>query len=302
MTTVGALTRRVTEICERLESIGCASSESHGNGGSLDTVSGQSLGGNRTEIIYREVIIQEVKELEEQRRRREFIILRGCAASDVTSLKRMFKQICEVLGLREVQLSDVVGLRTRGMFRVCVADETRKLLLRSAKCLRNVEEFRSVYVQRDLTLRQRQELMVRGEIFRNSRAEEVGTGNGIGAGRLIDHRGRAAGHRGRAAGNRGRAAGGRGRLTGGRGGEVGGLDIVTGDCSGPASGRGVAGGHDSVVGTVVVLVLLVVVLVLLVVVVVLLVDVVELLVAVVELLVTVVELLVVVGELLVVAV
>ena len=105
MTGVGALTRRVTEIALRLESTGCGGSESYGAGGSVDTVSGQSLGGNRTEIIDREVIRQEVKELEEQRRRREFIILRGCAASDVNSLRRMFNRICEVLGIGEVQLS-----------------------------------------------------------------------------------------------------------------------------------------------------------------------------------------------------
>ena len=54
----------------------------------------------------------------------------------------MFNQICEVLGIGEVQLSDMVGFRTSEMFSTCVADEkTRKLLLRSAKGLRDVEEF-----------------------------------------------------------------------------------------------------------------------------------------------------------------
>ena len=119
MTAVGELTRRVTEIAESLEPIAYGGSKSHGAGGSVDTVSDQRLGGNRMEITDR----QEVTELEKQRRRREFIILTGCAASDVNSLRRMFNQICEVLGTGEVQLSDVVGLRTSEMFRARVADE-----------------------------------------------------------------------------------------------------------------------------------------------------------------------------------
>ena len=83
-------------------------------------------------------------------------------------------------------------------------------MLRYAKGLKDVEE--SVYVEKDLTLRDHQELMARWEIFRHSLAEETETGNRIGAGRLSNHCARAAGHRGRAADGHGGVVGSRGRV------------------------------------------------------------------------------------------
>ena len=84
--------------------------------------SNQRLGG----LVDREIVRQELRELEEQRRRRYCIVLRGCGTNDVNAVKAMFTRICEVLGIGIIQLSDMTHINNSGMFQARAADNDKR--------------------------------------------------------------------------------------------------------------------------------------------------------------------------------
>ena len=113
--------------------------------------SNQRFGG----LVDQEIARQELKELEEQRRRSDCIILRGCGTNDVNAVKAMFNCICGALSIEIIQMSDMTQINNSGMFRARVADDDqRHLLLGATKKLKFIDEFKSVFVQKDLTLNQ----------------------------------------------------------------------------------------------------------------------------------------------------
>ena len=62
----------------------------------------------------------------------------------------------------QIELSGLTSIVETGLFRAKILDKEQRLLLLSrVKNLRNSEVYRSVYIQQDLTYRQRHEMMVR---------------------------------------------------------------------------------------------------------------------------------------------
>jgi hypothetical protein len=115
-----------------------------------------------TTQLSRPDVLEEVRELKKCEKRKYSINMHGigCECVDDDFLK--FDIISEVLGLEPVELSDVTKVGTSGLFRAKVLkDEERCKLLMKAKELKEVNGYERVFVQRDLTLRQRQELLAR---------------------------------------------------------------------------------------------------------------------------------------------
>ena len=229
---VGALCAQVREICTRFDNF------------QKRDVSHPSVGGSG--LVMQSQIRDEVREVEERRRRRQNVMLRGFGGS-VDEAKVLFVNVCSALGLPQIQLTDVMPVgEVDGLFRAKIMDDTlRKSLLDEARRLKDIDGYGRVFVQKDLTFRQRGELKNRrdaragGDVqmpsafhTRQSRNVVPGEVHGSDAG----------GGQAFVAGGRGSAVAGGGQalVAGGRGSAVAGGSV--------AWGRGsVAGGGDAVV-------------------------------------------------------
>ena len=114
---------------------------------------------------YRKVVREELRELQEQQKRRSSLIIRGLGADSAGAAVRAFEEVSEFLLNQRVTLTDVVQIPSESdLFRGKVADDsTRRLILDRAKQLKDTTRFGSVFIRRDLTYKQRQEIKVRRE-------------------------------------------------------------------------------------------------------------------------------------------
>ena len=109
------------------------------------------------------LISEECRELEERKKRVSSIIVRGVTARSPAALVPIFDALTSELEVSPIQLSEVVCIDAeKGLFRAKVVEvEARRKLLDAAKNLKNSQQFSSVYINRDLTYKQRQSLMAR---------------------------------------------------------------------------------------------------------------------------------------------
>ena len=112
---------------------------------------------------YRVIVREEMRELEEQRKRRSSLVIRGLEARSANEAISQFKAVTEHLVDHEVTLTDVVRITSEGdLYRGKVTDDDlRKLVLEKAKHLKNSIPYGNVFIRRDLTFKQRQVLKVR---------------------------------------------------------------------------------------------------------------------------------------------
>ena len=114
---------------------------------------------------YRKVVREELRELQEQQKRRSSLVIRGLGADSAGAAVRAFEEVTEFLIDQKVTLTDVVRISSESdLYRGKVADDaTRKLILDRAKQLKDAAQFGSVFIRRDLTFKQRSELRMRRE-------------------------------------------------------------------------------------------------------------------------------------------
>ena len=88
--------------------------------------------------------------------------MRGFDCESVNDVCEKFNNICQVLNIGIIEVTDIVQIGDKRLFRAKVLnDEKRKELLLVAKKLKSLKEYEKVYIQKDLTFRQRQELYER---------------------------------------------------------------------------------------------------------------------------------------------
>ena len=110
----------------------------------------------------RDAIFTEVREVTERDKRKCSVILRGFNCESETAVREKFRSICQVLNVGHIELSDVRQIGNRRLFRAKILnDDKRKELLLVAKKLKALKEYEKMYIQKDLTFRQRQELYER---------------------------------------------------------------------------------------------------------------------------------------------
>lgn len=108
-------------------------------------------------------IREQIREVRERDIRRDSVIVRGLPNSDVSSAGNVFQEASRFLINKEITLEDPVCIsREKGIFRGKVPNmEDRKCLLAASPNLKQSDRFPSLYIHRDLTYRQRQELRAR---------------------------------------------------------------------------------------------------------------------------------------------
>ena len=147
----GTLSGRVRKLMSKIDKI----RESLGSTVDMHRQAGSSS-------TSRKVMRIELRELYEQKRRQCSVILRGFNAVNQNDVKRKFVDICVLLSVDQINLSGLTRIGETDLFMAKIMDkEQRSLLLIRVKNLKNSEAYISVYIQRDLTYKQRQEMMVR---------------------------------------------------------------------------------------------------------------------------------------------
>ena len=114
-------------------------------------------------LEYRTLVREELRELEEQRKRRDSLVIRGLEANSAQAAVKKFETVSEHLIQHKVTLEDVVRIPSEtDLYRGKIKDDsTRKLILDKAKNLKGSTQFGSVFIRRDLTYNQRMELRAR---------------------------------------------------------------------------------------------------------------------------------------------
>ena len=133
------------------------------------------------ERLDRSTILSEVREIYEREKRKSSVILRGVGDISVQHAVEVFRKICLHLGLGNVKVVDIVKIAPSIFRGKIVENENRLKLLAGAPKLRRSDEFSRIYVQKDLTYRQRNELIskraARRQTARSSPSEGPSTSN-----------------------------------------------------------------------------------------------------------------------------
>lgn len=108
---------------------------------------------------HRRQIREEVREVQEQAKHRQSVVIRGLGVSSPNSVVTSFSNLTEKMFGTKVELSDVVAIpNNQDLLRAKILNEEhRKLVLTRAKSLRDTD-YGHVFIRRDLTYKQRQEL------------------------------------------------------------------------------------------------------------------------------------------------
>ena len=125
----------------------------------------------------RAIIQEELVELREREKRRDSIVVRGLDYVDEIDFRNRFEQLSTLLINKSVHLSDITQLSPRFVRARITNKEDRSLLLSSTSRLRNNRLFSSIFVSRDLTFRQREEIKRRRGIQRLRQADTLATGS-----------------------------------------------------------------------------------------------------------------------------
>jgi hypothetical protein len=156
---VGALCAQVRMLTENFRAL---HAKPLGLGG-IDAASGK--------IQVNQMVREEVFEVQEQSKRRANVILKGFG-DDVNDAKTKFKEVSKQLINVEYELDDIVKVNGQsGMYRCKILnEEIRTEILLNAKKMKDIDRFKKVFIQRDLTYKQRQEMYKKRELFRSQAA------------------------------------------------------------------------------------------------------------------------------------
>ena len=129
---------------------------------------------------YRTLIREELKEQKEREKRRAFVVVKGLSASSTTDFKTKFTEFASDFTGARVEASEILAIPGQSnFFRVKILDESsRKLLLDKAKQLRDSDDYKNIYVSRDLTYAQRTEQYHRRRQTRQAQELQAGSRTG----------------------------------------------------------------------------------------------------------------------------
>ena len=111
----------------------------------------------------RESLYTEMREFDEKKKRRESLIIRGLRGASDEEFSQTFISLSQTLINFDVTPDKIYCInRESGMFRVSISDSNvRRDILSNSKRLKDTSEFSQIYIARDLTYVQRQEMRAR---------------------------------------------------------------------------------------------------------------------------------------------
>ena len=150
---VKALTMSVAELTKQVSSLTTqmqAGPQQHGQG-------------SAPQSILRDEVREEVRELEEQRKRKDSLFIRGISAQNDVEFTNKFKSVCQAVTGQPLAPDSVFCIdRVKMLYRVKVTNvEHRTNILNTAKNLKDHSSWSTVFINRDLTYKQRQQRRLR---------------------------------------------------------------------------------------------------------------------------------------------
>ena len=146
-----------------------------GNNGShqVSNQDGSPLSGS----ITRDNLYVELREYEERKKRSNSIIVKGTAAQSDADFSTTFGNVCQYLLGATPVVNDVFCIsRERSIYRVTFQNQDdRVAIVPLAKNLKNNQELSRIFINRDLTYLQRQELIRKRALYRMSEESSQGT-------------------------------------------------------------------------------------------------------------------------------
>ena len=111
----------------------------------------------------RDSLFAEFHEFDERKKRKESVIVRGIVAANEAEFSTIFGRISSVILGRSVVPDNIVCINHQAnLYRIKISDsDTRRNILMNAKNLKDDNNYKTVYLSRDLTFLQRQELRAR---------------------------------------------------------------------------------------------------------------------------------------------
>ena len=118
---------------------------------------------------YRAAIREEIREIAERDKRKQSVIIKGLDASTPRDLSLKFKRLTSEVMDRAVEVTEVSSIPNHPhIFRAKITDEdSRNFILEKAKSLKDTENYKHVYISRDLTYAQRTALFNRRKAKKN---------------------------------------------------------------------------------------------------------------------------------------
>ena len=115
--------------------------------------------------LTQSLLQSEIREFHE-RKRISSIIIRGCPAKKVEDIQQVVDQVCHEISIDRVLLQNVYALNKKGLYRAKVDNDEgrRKFLQNVKKLIRHLEKYRTMFINRDLTYLQRQQLKAQKEL------------------------------------------------------------------------------------------------------------------------------------------
>ena len=165
---MGIIGSLVAEVRKLADTVACIR---RGDGGDLPP---PEVSRNRPVPLVGNTVMSEVREVYEREKRKSCIIIRGVGDASAKEVLTIFQQICEFLDVGDIHLQEVTRVAP-SVWRGKVLNAEKRLgLLSEARHLKNSPDFFNIYVQRDLTYRQRMDVIAK-------RAQRSNRGTGANA-------------------------------------------------------------------------------------------------------------------------
>ena len=109
---------------------------------------------------YRDIMRSELREMEERKKRAASLVIRGLKADTASEAATKFSDIAESLIGKPATLTEVCRIRndTACIVEMSITATSEGWFLDNAKHLKGSEEYSHVFIRRDLTFKQREEL------------------------------------------------------------------------------------------------------------------------------------------------
>ena len=132
---------------------------------------------SKSNLPSREEIFDQFREFREREKRVDSIIIRGMGVGSLVNIKGWFDEICRYLGLQPIELTGLKSIGNNTIYRARILDsQKRRDLLAKSVELRNSDQFKRIYINRDLTYLQRQDVINRRKAaLRPAPKENVGS-------------------------------------------------------------------------------------------------------------------------------
>ena len=160
---IGSLVSDMRKVMAEI-SLRTGNAHSHNNSVDASNVAGHSISetaSNQMPFRPGNAIMNEIREVYERDKRKNSVVIRGVMNKSEHEVKNIFNGACSYLAVGNIQISDLTKLSPSVWSGKVLDTPSRLKLLSETKRLRSSNIFKDIYIQRNLTYRQRRDLLAK---------------------------------------------------------------------------------------------------------------------------------------------